>query len=67
MLILGRYEGESIIVGEGPDEARIVVLSINDEGLVRLGIEAPVHVPVDRVEVRIAKDRARQEANRRDP
>ena len=47
MLILGRYPGESILIGEG---IRIVVLACNRRG-VRLGIEAPPNVSIAREEI----------------
>lgn len=50
MLILGRYPGESILIGEG---IRIVVLACNRRG-VRLGIEAPDSVSIAREEIVVA-------------
>ena len=47
MLILGRYPGESILIGEG---IRIVVLSCSRRG-VRLGIEAPGELSIAREEI----------------
>lgn len=47
MLILSRFAGESIYVGD----AKIVVLSC-ERGKVKLGIDAPLEVPVHREEVR---------------
>ncbi len=47
MLILGRREGDSIIIDGG---IRIVVVSC-DRGGVRIGIEAPGHVKILRGEI----------------
>jgi carbon storage regulator len=47
MLILGRREGESIVIDGG---VRIVVLSADRKG-VRLGIEAPADVRILRGEI----------------
>lgn len=51
MLVTSRKVGEKIFVG---DDVTITVVSI-DRGKVRLGIEAPRDVPVDRGEIRAAK------------
>lgn len=56
MLVLSRRVGEQIVIGE--DVVLTVVEVRNDT--VRLGIEAPRHVTVNRAEVR----RAVAEANR---
>ena len=47
MLVLTRKAGESIIID---DQIKITVLSI-DGGKIRLGIDAPRDVPVDRAEI----------------
>jgi carbon storage regulator len=47
MLILGRYVGESILIGDG---IRIVVLACSRRG-VRLGIEAPPDASILREEI----------------
>jgi len=47
LLVLTRKIGESIAIG---DEIRIVVLEIKGRQ-VKIGIEAPSHVPVHRLEV----------------
>lgn len=47
MLVLTRKVGESIVIG---DEIRLVVLEIKGRQ-VKLGIEAPAHVAVHRLEV----------------
>ena len=51
MLVLDRKPNESIIIG---DDIVATVLEIRD-GHVKIGIEAPPHVQVDRVEVRRQK------------
>lgn len=50
MLVLGRREGERIIIGEGP--GRIVVTLVRS-GLhgAQVGVEAPEHVPIVREEL----------------
>ena len=55
MLVLSRKLGEKIIIGEGADAVKLVVVSI-DRGVIRLGVEAPKHVRVDREEVRQQRD-----------
>ena len=52
MLILARQRGESIVIGA---DVTITVVDIRGDK-VRLGIEAPRAVSVDRLEVRRAKD-----------
>ena len=47
MLVLSRRPGEQIVVN---GDIRITVVSVKGDR-VRLGIEAPSHVPVDRAEV----------------
>ena len=47
MLVLTRKAGESIVIG---DEIKLVVLEIKGRQ-VKLGIEAPAHVAVHRMEV----------------
>ena len=51
MLILSRNEGQTIFVG---DDIKITVLGINGKQ-VRIGIEAPDEVAVDREEIYIKK------------
>lgn len=48
MLVLSRRKSESIILGN--NEIRIMVVEIRGDN-VRLGIEAPSHLPVHREEV----------------
>lgn len=49
MLILGRKVNEKILIG---DEITIMVVGINRDGKVSLGISAPADVRVDREEYR---------------
>lgn len=61
MLCLTRRFGESIVIGDG---ITVTVISTR-EGQVRLGIDAPADVAVDRAEVRTAKlTNPRQEGRR---
>lgn len=55
MLALTREIGQKILIG---DDIVVTVLSVSANGRVRLGIEAPRHVRIDRQEV---IDRIRQE------
>lgn len=48
MLALTREPGQKIVIGGG---ISIVVLSVSQNGRVRLGIEAPADVRIDREEV----------------
>ena len=52
MLVLSRKENERILIG---DNIEVLVVRIQ-EGQVRLGIQAPDDVQVDREEVRREKD-----------
>lgn len=55
MLVLARNKGESIMIGDG-----VVVTVIDVRGeRIRLGVEAPRTVAVDREEVRRSKDAMR--------
>ena len=51
MLCLTRRFGESIVIGDG---IVVTVISARD-GQIRLGIEAPANVAVDRAEIRQRK------------
>ena len=53
MLVLSRKKDEAIVVG---DNIRIIVVEIRGDK-VRLGIEAPKHIAVDRPEIRQSKQR----------
>ena len=50
MLVLQRKVGESIVIGEGENAVTVLIKSIQGRS-VRLGIEAPRSVRVDRKEV----------------
>ena len=54
MLVLTRRPGQGIMIG---DDVRVKVLEIRSDGGVRLGIDAPQHVPVHRDEVYREKQR----------
>ncbi|MCL2752929.1 MAG: carbon storage regulator CsrA [Defluviitaleaceae bacterium] len=47
MLALTRKKGESIIIG---DEITVTILSVSGES-VKIGIDAPRHIPVNRQEI----------------
>lgn len=47
MLVLSRKQKESVVIDR---QIRVVVLQVS-QGSVRLGIEAPVHVPIQRNEI----------------
>lgn len=64
MLVLGRKTGQEILIGEGEAEVSVIVLSVSKDGWVRLGIDAPDDVPIDRLEVREAKEAAAAKAER---
>ena len=51
MLVLSRKPGESVCIG---DDVRVTVVSTGSNK-VRIGIEAPEDVAVDRHEVRVSK------------
>lgn len=57
VLFLTRRRGEKVAIG---NDITVTVLAVEGDK-VRLGIEAPKVVAVDRVEVREAKDFARQQ------
>ena len=56
MLVLLRQRGERIIIG---DDIEVMVVDIRGDK-VRLGIQAPANVRVDRLEVREAMRRGEQ-------
>lgn len=51
MLVLSRRFGEAIVIG---NDIRITIISGRD-GQIRLGIDAPAELAVDRSEIRAAK------------
>ena len=53
MLVLSRKKNESIIIG---DNVTVTIVEIRGDKI-KIGIEAPVDVSVDRVEVREAKNK----------
>ena len=59
MLVLSRKKDERIFIGEGPERIELVVVEIRGDK-VRLGVEAPRHVPVHREEVARAIERERR-------
>tara|TARA_B110000879_G_C11031216_1_gene454967 strand:- start:184 stop:393 length:210 start_codon:yes stop_codon:yes gene_type:complete len=61
MLIISRNTGESVVIGEG---VYVTCLGINKCGEMVLGFDAPNNVPIDRIEIRASKTRARLERNR---
>ena len=58
MLVLSRKKNESIVIGEGSDSVVVYVIEIGSDK-VRIGIDAPNRIPVDRLEMRMKKDRKR--------
>ena len=56
-MILTRNPGESIFIG---DDIKVTVMEIN-RNQVRIGIEAPRAIEVDREEIRDRKNRERKE------
>lgn len=54
MLVLSRKRDERIVIGEGYDAIVICIAEI-DGDKVRIGIDAPKSVPVNRQEVYLAK------------
>ena len=58
MLVLSRFRNETIVIGSGDQIVEVTVVDIKGEK-VRLGINAPAHVPVHRKEVYEAIKRAK--------
>ena len=58
MLVVTRKIGESIVIG---DDIRIILVEIRSRDKVRLAIDAPKDVSVDREEVRRAKDKEKRD------
>ena len=54
MLILTRRKGEMIVIG---DNISVRVLEIQGNQ-VKIGVEAPPNISIDREEIRIAKERS---------
>ena len=63
MLVLSRHRDESIMIG---DDVVVTIVDIRGDK-VRLGIEAPQHIPVHRQEVYEAIRRENQKASQLDP
>ena len=63
MLVLSRHRDESIMIG---DDVVITVVDIRGDK-VRLGIDAPQHIPVHRQEVYEAIKRENEKATKVDP
>jgi len=63
MLVLSRHRDESIMIG---DDVVITIVDIRGDK-VRLGIEAPQHIPVHRQEVYEAIQRENRKAAQLDP
>ena len=55
MLVLSRFRNETIVIGSGDRIVEVTVVDIKGEK-VRLGINAPAHVPVHRKEVHKAME-----------
>lgn len=65
MLVLSRHRDESIVINGGTaDEIVITVVDIRGDR-VRLGISAPIEIPVHRLEVQQAIERENREARER--
>ena len=60
MLVLTRYEGESITIG---GNIEVTVLNVRRDGRVRLGITAPREIPVHRKEIQLKIDKEKGVAN----
>lgn len=63
MLVLSRHRDESIMIG---DDVVITIVDIRGDK-VRLGIDAPQHIPVHRQEVYEAIQRENQKAGQLNP
>jgi len=50
VLVLSRRRGEIILIGDPPRQVELVVLAIRGE-VVRLGLRAPLDVPIARSEI----------------
>lgn len=58
MLVLSRQRDESIMIG---DDVKVIIVDVRGDK-VRLGIEAPKHIPVHRMEIYEAIQREKAEA-----
>ena len=63
MLVLSRHRDESIMIG---DDVVVTIVDIRGDK-VRLGIDAPQHIPVHRQEVYEAIQRENRQAAQLDP
>lgn len=63
MLVLSRYKDETIVIGSGAEQIRIMVLDIRGDKI-RIGIECPKEIPVHRLEVFEAIQRQNKLANK---
>lgn len=59
MLVLSRLVNQEVVIGEGADAVRVMVIEIKGDK-VRLGFAAPRHIPVNRDEVDRAIKRERE-------
>jgi len=60
MLVLSRLVNEVILIGEPPDQIKLLVIEIDaPRGRVRLGIEAPRNVPITRPDARSQEKKER--------
>lgn len=60
MLVLTRRTNESVLIGS---EIKVTVVAVNGRS-VRLGITAPKHIPIDRLEI---SEKRREERGGTDP
>ena len=58
MLILSRFVGQTIVIGENTS---VTVLGVTGD-LVRIGVAAPREIPVDREEIFLRKQREHYES-----
>ena len=63
MLVLSRQKNESIMIG---DDVKITIVDVRGDK-VRLGIEAPKHIPVHRLEIWEAIQRGKVEEQQSGP
>jgi carbon storage regulator len=61
MLVLERRLDEVIIIG---NDIRVMVVSVSRNGKVKLGIQAPEGVQIDRLEIRQAKEAGKRDLER---